>query len=142
MAPRQHHHRKDEEDFASAVDTAEGVAVKRMSFFDPNSVVFRGGMVMALIASVIGGVWGVAISFQSFKEQQKAMSEGQKNTRADVDKLRSFHYEDAEKIRTEISDLRKRVLLIRELDLWAQAVENQNPGKLVMPKPSFYKVDN
>lgn len=132
MAPR---HRsqppEDDEEFAGLVDDIEGARAKRKTFFEPGSMVFRGTAVMAILTTVIGGVWGVAISFSSFQERQKTMADGQKNTREDVDKLRD-----------EVGRLRRTVLLVREGDLWAEAIVAANGGKIVVPKPSAYKVDN
>lgn len=118
---------EDEEvHFADAVSEEEGRAVKRRHIFDPDSIYFRGGFIVALLGAFLtccGGVWGIAIAFSGFKT-------GQENTRADVDDLRK-----------QIVAMRKRVLLIKEGDLWADSMRFQNAGKIIVPKPSDFKIE-
>lgn len=114
------------ERFADVVDTMEGQRAQRPRIFDPESVVFRAstvGAIVVLLLGGLGGVWGIAVAFAAFKT-------GQENTRDDVDKLRD-----------EMIALRKKVLYIKEGDLWADSMRVQNAGKVVVPKPSDFKIE-
>lgn len=133
-----HQNQEDEDEaFGSVVHEQEGKAVERRNIFSPDSFLFRGGFVVALcfgfitmLGGVVGGVWGIAISFKAFTTSQE-------NTRGDVDTLRS----EQVKIRDEIAALRKKVLNVKEGDLWAESLRIQNAGKLIVPKPSDYKIE-
>ncbi len=74
-----------------------------------------------LVATIIGGVWGIAIAFGSFRAQQEA----------NAAELRH--------LRRTLAQMQNDSMQLKEMDLWAWGFRTQNKG-IEVPMPSDYKV--
>lgn len=139
-----HEPRDEEEEFSEMVvhqEERERSSPSRVQLLDPESWFVRGGVVV----TIIGAVWGIAVSFTSFTNNEVRLGEQllrletreqkyEDKTQRDADELRKEHFE-------EILTLRRKVMYLRELDLWAAALRVENAGKITVPAPSDYKID-
>lgn len=122
MPPR--HPNDADTEFGDAVNDAETGAVKRGQRIDIQNTWVRSSLVVTIVLFMGGGVWGIAISFSSFKANQQS------------------DHEAGAALRTDFEKRKAHVLSMRELDIWADAMRIRNGDKVFVPKPSDYKIDN
>lgn len=124
MAPRIPPKKNDSDEsdvFVEMVGQEESQAARRGQILDTRSILFRGSVVV----TIIGGVWGVAVSFSSFKYSQEET------------------HKEVTKLRVEFDRLKGKVMYLKELDLWSDAMRRENEtNKVIVPKPSDYKVQS
>jgi hypothetical protein len=121
--PPNHRHRKETEIFADSVSEEEGRAASRKHILDPSNTYVKLSVAIAIILFALGGVYGIGAAFTNF-------TKGAENTRKDVDELRD-----------DLAKLKAHSLSPKELDIWAESMRQQNGNKIVVPKPSDYKMN-
>lgn len=124
MAPRHEARgpRDEREEFAEFVAKLEGRKEKPFMLTWRN-LWFLLGAVGGVAAAVIGAVWGIAMAFGSFRFSQDLMQK------------------EIVHLRKHLADVDSETMRLKELDLWADAFQYHNQGKVDnIPKPSDYKV--
>jgi hypothetical protein len=149
----------DEVERLAEVITAQERDAARPHIFDPASVLFRGTVVMGIIVAMfggLGGVWGIAMAFSSFKS-------GAENVRADIMSLRGLLATQSQAAEREMAvlradtarlttdtmkdlavfkiEVRKTRWSVQEMKWWAKAMRDQNSGKVSVPDVADYMID-